>query len=91
MHSRIGSFVALLRDDQPVRLIAKAIAQADDVIPAKIVVLIEDRDLGIGDVFLFLPPPMRTWILDGRLSASHSGKTSPGPDGSRGFFHAVLF
>jgi hypothetical protein len=50
MDSRIGSFVALLRDDQPVRLIAKAIAQADDVIPAKIVVLIENRDLSTGDV-----------------------------------------
>jgi hypothetical protein len=51
MDGRIGGFIALTGHDHPVRLATQAIAQADEVILAKIVVLIEHRDPGLGMFF----------------------------------------
>ena len=44
---RIAGLIGLGSHDQPVRLIAKSFAQADEVVLAEVVVLIKHRDLGI--------------------------------------------
>ena len=47
IHGRIGGFVGLGGDDHLGRLVAQPLAQADQVVLAEIVVLIEHGDLGV--------------------------------------------